>query len=114
MEVIIIVFILLSSAVAISYFSYYLGNTDGYRDGFIDGRTDMLKFKKDDMEYIYGNRLNTEQIESIEIKLRNINQWLTGIQTHISLDNPKYGTDMTPFNHIYKSVDEIYEIIKGY
>lgn len=108
------IFILLLSAVAISYFSYYLGNADGYKDGFIEGRTDMLKFKKDDMEYIYENRLNTEQIESIEIKLRNINQWVAIIQTHISLDSPKYGTDMTPFNHIYKSTDEIYEIIKGY
>lgn len=113
MEFIIIVFLLLLSAVGISYFSYYLGNTDGYKEGFIDGRIDMLKFKKDDMEFIYENRLNIEQIESIEIKLRNINQWLTVIQSHSSLDS-KYGTDMTPFNHIYKSVDEIYEIIKGY
>ena len=113
MEVIIIVFSLLFSAVAVSYFSYYLGNADGYKDGFIDGRTDMLKFKKDDMKFIYGNRLNTGQIETIEIKLRNINQWLTVIKSHSSLDS-KYGTDMTPFNHIYKSVDEIYEIIKDY
>jgi hypothetical protein len=113
MEVIIIVFSLLFSAVAVSYFSYYLGNADGYKDGFIDGRTDMLKFKKDDMKFICGNRLNTEQIETIEIKLRNINQWLTVIKSHSSLDS-KYGTDMTPFNHIYKSVDEIYEIIKDY
>lgn len=113
MEVIIIVFILLLSVVAIGYFSYYLGNADGYHDGFIEGRTDMLKFKKDDMKFIYKNRLNTKQIESIEIKLRNINRWLTVIQTHSSLDS-KCGTDMTPFNHIYKSVDEIYEIIKDY
>jgi len=48
--------------------------------------------------------------EAIKSKLSNINTWVNTIKTHVLLYS-KYGTDMTPFNHIDKLTDEIEKIL---
>ena len=48
--------------------------------------------------------------EAIKSKLSNINTWVNTIKTHVLLDS-KYGTDMTPFNHIDILINDIEKIL---
>ena len=73
-----------------------------FRKVTINELSNTFHFNKDYLMRLFKKEIGTTIIDYMNYK-----------RIFSSLDS-KYGTDMTPFNHIYKSVDEIYEIIKDY